>query len=392
MTSGRRLSQEEFISKAKEVHGDKYDYSKVNYTKAKSNVCIICPIHGEFWQRADNHLHGKGCPICGHKPVWDKKKGNTEEFIMKAIEVHGNKYDYSKVKYVNNYTKVCIICPIHGEFWQTPANHLHGRGCPKCKGRRISEKRKSNKENFVSKAREIHGDKYDYSLVCYINSCKKVKIICPEHGIFLQSPNSHLQGKGCPYCSGRAKLNNELFIERAKIIHGEMYDYSQVEYNGAHVKVAINCKKHGLFMQTPTDHLSGKGCPKCKYSKGELKIEEYLNQNNIEYISQYKVNLQEIMLFSRNNLKIDFYLPQHNTFIEFNGIQHYRFIPTFHKTEDFFQMQIERDKRLKEYCKKKKIKFIEIKYTDIDNIDRILSKKLKINNGEKFSGSNSTIK
>jgi hypothetical protein len=121
------MGVEEFISKSKEIHDDKYDYSKVEYVNAQTKVCIICPIHGEFWQRPLDHIKNKsGCPRC----VGRNK--TTEEFIKKAKEVHGNKYDYSKVEYKGAFTKVCIICPEHGEFWQVPNNHLNGKGCPYC--------------------------------------------------------------------------------------------------------------------------------------------------------------------------------------------------------------------------------------------------------------------
>ena len=123
----KKLSTEEWIQKAKKVHGDKYDYSKVKYYNAHTKVCIICPIHGEFWQTPASHLMGNACPKCG-----GKTKLNTDKFIHRAKEIHGDKYDYSKVEYINATTKVCIICPIHGEFWQTPAKHLSGKGCKKC--------------------------------------------------------------------------------------------------------------------------------------------------------------------------------------------------------------------------------------------------------------------
>jgi superfamily II DNA or RNA helicase len=185
----RKLTTEEFIKRAKEVHGDKYDYSKVEYKSAKEKVCIICPLHGEFWQIPSNHLHGYGCPKCSGK------NRTTEDFIAEARKIHGDKYDYSKVEYVNTKTKVCIICPEHGEFWQNPCDHLIGKGCPKCSG-----VNKSNTEEFVKKAKEIHGDKYDYSKVFYINNKTKVCIICTEHGEFWQTPINHLNGQGCPIC------------------------------------------------------------------------------------------------------------------------------------------------------------------------------------------------
>ena len=125
----RKLTTEDFIKKAKEVHGDKYDYSKVVYKGNRTLVTIVCPIHGEFQQKPSNHLSGNGCPDCS-----GNKRLTTEDFIKKAREVHGDKYDYSKVKYVNTSTKVCIVCPEHGEFQQTPNDHLGGKGCPNCKG------------------------------------------------------------------------------------------------------------------------------------------------------------------------------------------------------------------------------------------------------------------
>ena len=141
-------------------------------------------------------------------------KLNTESFITKAKEVHGDKYDYSKVEYVNNSTKVCIICPIHGEFWQIPNNHLSGNGCNKCSGND-----KLNTESFITKAKEVHGDKYDYSKVEYINARTKVCIICPVHGEIMIIPNKHLKGYGCNKCKISGKLTKEEFIIKAKEIH-----------------------------------------------------------------------------------------------------------------------------------------------------------------------------
>ena len=249
-----KLTTDDFIAKAREVHGDKYDYSKVEYVNSKTPVCIICPEHGEFWQKPNYHLSGSGCDKCG-----GTYKYTTEEFIAKAREVHGDKYDYSKVKYVNASTKVCIICPEHGEFWQAPNSHLNGRGCPKCG----HENANMTTEEFIKKARAIHGDKYDYSKVEYANANVKVCIICPEHGEFWQLPGIHLSGHGCPKCSGRGKLATEEFIQRAKEVHGDKYDYSKVEYKGNKNKVCIICPEHGEFWQTPNSHLQGQGCPKC---------------------------------------------------------------------------------------------------------------------------------
>lgn len=371
----KKLTTEEFIEKARKVHGDKYDYSKVEYVNAFQKVYIICPEHGGFWQRPGEHLSGRGCRKCHFKNIGELLSISKEEFIKRAREVHGDKYIYEKVKYVNFSEKVCIICPEHGEFWQSPRNHLNGQNCPICMGIH-----KYTYEEFIEKAKMLHGDKYDYSKVNFINTYTKVCIICPEHGEFWQTPKNHLKGAGCVKCgiinaSKKRRSNTDEFIKRAKEIHGDEYDYSMVNYINNHTKVEIICHKHGSFFITPNCHLNGQKCPKCNHSNGELKIEEYLKNNNIKYEAQYSVKLQELM-FSRNNLKVDFYLPEYNTFVEFNRIQHYKRIPYFHKSEDDFQMQVERDKRLKNYCKKNKIKLIVIKYNQINKIEKILNQEL----------------
>lgn len=306
------------------------------------------------------------------------KKLTQEEFIERAKIVHGDKYDYSKVEYINNDTKICVICKKHGEFLIIPNNHLKGQGCPIC-GR---EKRTKSKDTFEKEARKIHGDKYDYSKVEYINKQTKVCIICKTCGKeFWQTPSNHLAGRGCRYCFFRnSTKDRDTFIADAIKIHGNRYDYSKVKYVNAKVKVCIICREHGEFWMKPNNHLSDKqGCPHCNSSKGEKAIETFLKDNNIEFIAQYAIKMQEMTIFGINNPRIDFYLPIYNAFIEFNGIQHYEFTPAFHKTEEGFNRQIERDKRVKEYCKRNKIKLIVIKYNQIEEIENILNKKLKMN-------------
>ena len=195
---GIAFNNDEFIEKCKKIHNNKYDYSKVEYKGIYQKICVICPIHGEFWQVANSHINGRGCPRCCGK------NKNTQDIINEFKQIHDNKYDYSKVEYKGALKKVCIICPIHGEFWQTPHDHLRGCGCKECGFLRAQ---KSNKnivqqcsKTFVSKAKEIHGDKYDYSKVEYINAITKICIICPKHGEFWQTPNAHLNGSGCIQC------------------------------------------------------------------------------------------------------------------------------------------------------------------------------------------------
>ena len=299
----RKLTTEEFIEKAKEKHGNKYDYSKVEYISDHKKVIIRCIEHGEFKQTPGSHLNYNGCPTCGNILNAKKRSLTTEEFIKKAKEKHGNKYDYSKVKYINNHKKVIIRCIEHGEFKQTPGSHLNYNGCPTCGNILNAKKRSLTTEEFIKKAKEKHGNKYDYSKVKYINNHKKVIIRCIEHGEFKQTPGSHLSGCGCPTCYGSIKLTTEEFIEKSKKKHGNKYNYSKVKYVGAHTKVIIRCIEHGEFKQTPGSHLYGQGCPTCanilNAKKRSLTTEDFIekakkvhgdkyNYSKVEYISTHK--------------------------------------------------------------------------------------------------------
>lgn len=193
-------------------------------------------------------------------------KLNTSIFISKAINIHGDVYDYSQVEYVNMKTKVKIICSEHGVFEQTPDKHLHGRcGCPICAGNQ-----KSNSSDFIKKSLAVHGDVYDYSLVEYINNRTSVNIICSVHGVFQQLPFNHLTGKGCPKCANNVLLSNDEFVDKANRIHNYFYDYSDVEYNGNRSEVSIKCPLHGLFQQVAYVHLNGSGCPLCGHEQSVL--------------------------------------------------------------------------------------------------------------------------
>ncbi len=305
------------------------------------------------------------------------KKLTTKQFIEKAKSVQGNKYNYSKVNYVNAKTKVCIICPEHGEFWQTPDKHQQGRGCPKCADEYKGNLFRSNIQEFIQKAKLIHGNKYNYSQVNYIKATEKVEIICSVHGSFWQTPNSHLNGYGCIKCARdkmhneRVKSNND-FVSDANKIHNYKYDYSKIKYFNAHTKVTITCPIHGDFEQTPHDHLSGRsGCPICASSKGEQEIEQYLIDNKINYITQFPINIDKT-INKTGIAKIDFYLPEYNCCIEYNGIQHYKYIPYFHSGGKIdFEKQKLRDEFVRNYCINNNIKLIEIKYTD--NILNVLT-------------------
>lgn len=193
---------ETFISKAIAKHGDKYDYSKTLYIKSKSKVVITCTEHGDFEQIPNAHLTGQGCPKCGKTRQDDAKKLDTNSIFVKCADVHGDKYDYSRVEFVKVSDSVVIGCPDHGWFSQILINHYRGQGCPKCGKRRMASVQKMSLQDFIDRSMRVHGDRYDYSEVNIENYRSKVTIICKTHGSFIQSAENHYcNGAGCPKCA-----------------------------------------------------------------------------------------------------------------------------------------------------------------------------------------------
>ena len=372
-----KITTEEFIYRARKVHGDKYDYSKVNYLGSKKKVTIICPIHGEFEQLPFKHLQGNGCSKCSNKLQ------DTETFIEKARKIHGDKYDYSKVEYVNNHTKVCLICPEHGEFWQTPMLHLLGHGCKHCHKRSKTKKLNNNKydiryttSTWIKAAKNIWGDRYDYSKVKYVNCDTKVIVTCPKHGDFKIKPSDHLRGNGCKMCAiDRTKLSREEFIQKAIEVHGNKYDYSKVDYVNNYTDVCIICQKHGEFWQKPSDHLQGNGCKKCHQSHLERIIKKILKEKKIKYKSQYAFDWLKYI----KGQYLDIYLPDYNIAIECQGLQHFKPINYF-GGEKQFKKTCELDINKFELCKKHNIKVIYIINDEKDYIESEFYKNKEIFN------------
>jgi hypothetical protein len=205
----RRLTTEEFIERSKDIHSDRYDYSLVEYINNKTNVIIICPVHGKFKQTPNRHLRGNGCKKCADRTP------TTEQFIQQSKDIHGDRYDYSLVEYKNAVNTVTIICPVHGKFKQLPYLHLKGYGCNLCG----VDKTRDTCDNFIAKAKQVHGDKYDYSKVSYTDNKNKIIIICPVHGKFKQRPNDHLMNHGCPSCANLISRQELELVEFIKTIY-----------------------------------------------------------------------------------------------------------------------------------------------------------------------------
>ena len=308
------------------------------------------------------------------------KKLTTEEFIKKARKIHGNKYDYSKVIYVNNRTKVCIICPIHGEFWQTPTNHLKGQGCYKCSKISMGNKQRITENDLRERLEKVFGDKYDLSDLNYIDYKHKVKLKCPKHGEFMALPSNLLKGHGCKKCAlEKASVNKSMskqkFKELADLVHNHKYIYTKSDTINRNNdgKVCIICPIHGEFWQTPSNHIHGKqGCPKCKSSKLELEVINLLESSNIKYEYQKHFNWL-------GKQSLDFYLPKYNIAIECQGEQHFigsNFGSKKITDEDSLMLVKKRDETKYKVCKEHNIEILY--YSNKDYEDNIICDKNKL--------------
>jgi len=329
---------------------------------------VKCNICGE---ERTNYLHCfHKCSTCAH----NSQRSNTQEFINKSIEVHGNKFDYNLVKYVNNHTKIIILCnTCNNIFKQKPSNHTRGDGCLICANKKFSTDRRKSILDFVNKSKELNGEKYDYSLVEYINSHTAVKILCNKcDNIFKQTPSSHLRGSGCNICANNQKSNTEEFINKVKKIHCVKYNYDLVEYVNNLTKVKIKCNTcNNIFEQKPANHLKWEGCPKCNESKGENRVAKYLTKNNISFTPQRTFNT----LRDKNLLFPDFYLEDLNLLIEYDGEGHYKVINRSKdpkkNLENFHDCQ-RRDKIKNEWAKANNIPLLRIPYWDFDRIEELV--------------------
>ncbi len=365
---------EEFVENARRVHGDFYDYSEVDYINQSTPVIINCPHHGQFTQLPGNHISGKGCQKCGWAESANKLRGTKEKFVAAAREVHGNKYDYSQVVYQTTHDPVAVKCPKHGVFYISPGSHISQKaGCSECGHEATADKQRGTTEEFIAKAKQVHGDKFDYTQVDYLNSNANIIIVCPKHGEFEQIPYNHLMGKGCTRCamekqSESQRATTEEFITKAKRIHGERYDYSEVDYQAAIEKVTIVCRKHGPFSLTPNAHLRGVGCAACTESKGEVRIAELLDAWKHVYHRQW--THPDCVYITK--LRFDFFIPEHNLLIEFDGQQHFKAIDLFGGEEALAETQ-RRDGIKNKFAHEYSYRLLRIPYWDFNDIEIVLT-------------------
>lgn len=416
----KRLNQEDYIRQCQEVHKGKYDYSLVEYKNTRTKIKIICQYHGIFHQNSKNHKKGQGCPYCAGNNILTRI-----EFIRVCEENNGNKYDYSLIntKYVKSDDYINIVNKSNNiTYYQLSDHHRKGMSPKKINSKSLIKKLSeihSNKYKYIIdsvvigltdriklidnltkdeflyrvdrhlqgmcpnkvtinlfkiKSSKTHNNKYDYSLITKIDgNSDKVDIICPDHGIFTQRVSNHMNLKdGCPICIGKGKWNNDLLISEFRKIHLNKFDYSLVDFKGVSSKIEIICKIHGSFNQKIHQHLKGQGCKLCSSnSKGEEYIKMHLEEMKIKYIQQHGFDTCRYI----NKLSFDFYLPEHNTCIEFDGIQHFKPIKDF-GGEKGFNDCIKRDECKNKWCLENNVKLIRIKYNDISKISEIINNKL----------------
>lgn len=355
------MNQDTFIIDFHKIHGSRYNYDKAVYLGSKVKIEIFCNQCQEyFWQTPSNHMTGRGHMNCAHSNLSKRLAKTSEVFITQAQQIHGDTYNYSNVNYINDRTKIEIICKNHGSYNQIPGNHLKGKGCPRCAGKNKTT------QDLIAEFTEIHGNKYTYDRVNYNNVSTKVEILCNKcQRYFNQTPGSHLNGRGCSYCFiKRRRTTNEaisLFIK----IHGNRYNYDKVEYINKYKKIKISCWVHGLFLQSPGSHLRGRGCPKCQH-KNEALTGEYLS----ELIPNINIRFQEswnnIFTFTNSFKRSDFYFEyqERKIIVEYNGHQHYEPILfgniNLSEAIDKLKVQQVRDLELQNLCRQHGIHLIEV--------------------------------
>lgn len=294
-----------------------------------------------------------------------------DKFITTAKLWHGDTYDYSLVEYINCDTPVDIVCPTHGLFKQRPYLHSRGAICRKCAD--VQNGKNNTKNDFIDRVIKLYNNKYNYDKTIYRGAREKLIVTCKEHGDFQVTATNHLRGRGCKECHYNKlrvifNLTTQEFIERADLVHDCYYSYSKVVYEHNHKKVTITCPIHGDFAQLPGNHFAGKGCKKCKSSSGENKIRQLLCGLTIDFVEQ------QIFHDCRNIrlLPFDFYLPDKNVCIEYDGEQHYKPIEFFGGQERFEERQ-KIDIIKTNYCKINSIGLIRISYKEKVTKEFILS-------------------
>ena len=370
--SGYGRTIDDFINAANKVHNNKYTYERIKRYKASSSLRAFCGKHNRaFKVRWYNHvIKGHGCRACGQEKRYNIK---VEDVIKKFEQIHGEKYDYSLYTEWKGWHKTFpLICKSkeHPEhiFYSTPASHFYQQtGCALCGNLSTAAKMTSTTEEFVAKARIIHGGIFNYSKTTYgKNHRQNITIICSAHGKFQQRPDHHLAGSGCNECksdeaSARLSYDFKKFEALANEEHLGRYSYDEKSYTTyKDLKgIRVTCPDHGSWTCQPQNHTHGRGCPKCYQSHGEREVEKFLLNKRIAFSNQKSFPGCR----DKRELRFDFYLPKYSALIEYDGSQHY-----IERDEGPFKGQfkeIKRKDKIKNiFCKEAGIPLLRIRYDD----------------------------
>jgi len=371
-----------FLERARAQYGRDvnkiYDYSGVNYERAKSQLTIRCIKHDNtFTQRADVHLKGGiGCKLCKKDTPLRAKVKNTKDVIRIGTRLHGDLDTYEKTNYINSKIKIIVTCKIHGDYEISPKSYLQGARCSKCG----VENKYITKEEAKAICASVHGDTYEYNWDTYKNSSSKMDIKCKIHGWFRQRMNTHMSGHGCVKCGVASRtFTQSNVLHKIKHHFRNRYTYEKFVYVNDDTFATLTCNKHGDFIKEPHELMRGNGCPKCRESKPERDMCNILMDNNIEYVQEYG--------FPGIRYKYDICLPKLNVLIEIDGMSHYKSIDHY-GGDKALQSSIKRDEEKNELAKKHNMFLIRIPYFKFnvmkDTFFLELSKIYKYRVGDKF--------
>lgn len=438
------MNRDYFLEKIKErfpSNFENYSYEALPETfLAHDYIPIVCLKHGQWNPKANNHLNGQGCPICGRLKSDKNRVKSTENFIQRSKKCYGDYLDYTKTVYKGLDEKLIITCPKHGDMEVVARDHFFSRksnkyGCRECT---VEDYKETRVSKALERFRLTHGDTYDYSKLVYVNMNVEGEIVCRKHGSFWQRLFKHAEGSRCPKCvREEEKLSLEDFTSKARSLFGDKYDYSRVTLSlGVNVKMQIGCPVHGFFVQRLNSHLQGNGCKKCYQEEQRKSTDEFIrdarsihgdkydysrvvyvgNKHKVEIVCPKhgsffqqpnshlsyksgcllcsdskgeraveaflkKCNIKHVREYSIPNYRYryDFYLPDTNTFIEFHGVQHYRPVEYFGGKEAFIKIK-KRDLRKKMLVEEIGGKLITIPFTHLDKgtLEKTLAVKLKV--------------
>lgn len=331
------------------------------YVNAKTKIMHHCLIHDVYWEIAPfNVLRGNGCEKCRIEKIQKDHRKTHEEYVKELAIKNPNIIVIDK--YIDAKTKILHKCLMHDYEWMAaPNNVLKDKGCPMCKSESIHNKLSKGHDKYIKELKNINPD--IIPLEEYVNMNTPIKHLCLKCGYeWCAQPSNILYGYQCPRCSAqRFRRNHEDYVEELKIINPDIEVVGI--YINARSGVLHRCRICGNeWNALPCNILNGSGCPQCQESNGERSVRQWLGRQSINYESQKKFSNCK----DKNLLSFDFYLPDYNVCIEYQGGQHYFPVAKFGGQEQF-ENQIRRDNIKKEYCKQNNIGLLCIKYDeDID--------------------------